>query len=140
MKMFTNYRVLLVSCITLIASIAIGSRESRADEFSEKDLKEWNESFMKSVSEGEKLFHSALGSNAVSCDMCHPNASNTHPETYPKFQKQLGQVVPLRAMINWCIQNPLKGKPMAYDDPRMFALEAYITYERRKTPLDPGKH
>ncbi|MCJ7808813.1 MAG: hypothetical protein MUP26_00995, partial [Desulfobulbaceae bacterium] len=78
--------------------------------------------------------------NKVSCDMCHPNASNTHPETYPKFQKQLGKVVALRDMINWCIENPLEGKPLALDDSKMIALEAYITWERKGTPLDAGKH
>jgi thiosulfate dehydrogenase len=92
------------------------------------------------VIEGERLFHSALGTNSVSCDMCHPNASNTHPETYPKFQKQIGSVATLRDMINWCIENPLEGEPMELNDPKMIALEAYITWERRGVPLDPGKH
>jgi len=26
------------------------------------------------------------------------------------------------------------------DDPKMIALEAYITYERRGVKLEPGKH
>jgi thiosulfate dehydrogenase len=65
---------------------------------------------------------------------------NTHPETYPKFQKQIGSVATLRDMINWCIENPLEGEPMELDDPKMIALEAYITRERRGVPLDPGKH
>jgi thiosulfate dehydrogenase len=113
---------------------------SRGDEFTQEDLKTWQAAFMDVVVEGEKLFHSALGSNKVSCDMCHPNATNTHPETYPKFQKQLGQVATLRDMINWCIENPLEGKPFALDDPKMIAMEAYITWERRGKPLEPGKH
>ena len=29
------------------------------------------------------------GTIGVSCDMCHPDAANTHPETYPKYQVQL---------------------------------------------------
>ena len=112
-----------------------------ADEFTKEDLKKWHEAFMKVVKEGERIFHSPdLGKNKVSCDMCHPNAANTHPETYPKFQKQIGKVVALRDMINWCIQNPLEGEPLAADDPRMIALEAYITWERRGVPLAPGKH
>ena len=112
-----------------------------ADEFTKKDLDKWNGAFMSVVKEGEVLFHSnKLGKNTVSCDMCHPNASNTHPETYPKFQKQIGEVVALRDMINWCIQNPLEGEALAPDDRKMIAIEAYITYERRGTPLSPGKH
>ena len=112
----------------------------QADEFTKEDLKKWEEAFMGVVKEGDKLFHSALGTNAVSCDMCHPNASNTHPETYPKFQKQIGKVVSLRDMTNWCIQNPLEGEPLALDDAKMIALEAYMTYERRGVKLAPGKH
>ncbi len=120
--------------------IAFSRPFARADEFTDQDLKNWDAAFQGVMKEGEKLFHSALGTNAVSCDMCHPNATNTHPETYPKFQKQIGKVVALRDMINWCIQNPLEGKPLALDDPKMIALEAYITYERRGVKLAPGKH
>ena len=112
-----------------------------ADEFTEADLKKWNDAFTAVVKEGDKWFHSSsLGKNGVSCDMCHPNAANSHPETYPKFQKQLGKVVGLREMINWCIQNPQQGTPLAADDPKMVALEAYITWERRGVKLEPGKH
>lgn len=113
---------------------------AQADEFTADDLKNWNVALMTVVKQGEELFHSALGSNTVSCDQCHPNGANTHPETYPKFQKQIGKVVTLRDMINWCIQNPLEGRPMALDDPKMIALEAYMTWERRGVKLEPGKH
>ena len=65
------------------------------------------------------------------------NAANTHPETYHKFKKQLGKVEGLRDMINWCIQNPLEGKPLMADDPKLIALEAYITFERRGVKLAP---
>ena len=89
------------------------------------------------------MFHSGDelgGTIAVSCDMCHPDAANTHPETYPKFQTQLGRVALLRDMINWCIENPVRGKPLARDDPRMRAMEAYIHAKRKGVPLEPGKH
>ena len=128
-------------CISLAFFLAGGMISSPlADEFTKKDLEKWQAAYMEVVLEGEKLFHSALGSNSVSCDMCHPNASNTHPETYPKFQKQIGAVATLRDMINWCIENPLEGKALKADDPKMIALEAYITWERRGVPLAPGKH
>ena len=60
--------------------------------------------------------------------------------TYPKFQKQVGRVVLLWEMINWCLRNPLEGKSLAADDPRMIALQAYVTDERRGVALNPGKH
>lgn len=114
---------------------------ANADEFTEEDLKRWEQEFLAVVDEGDQLFHSGkLGGNTVSCDQCHPNATNTHPETYPKFQKQIGKVVSLFEMINWCIRNPLEGQPLAADDPKMTALLSYIHFERRGVKLQPGKH
>ena len=128
--------------IGVIISVALVMKPaSRADEFTKQDVERYTKEFMTVVKEGDKLFHSStLGKNKVSCDQCHPNAANTHPETYPKFQKQLGRVITLSEMINWCLRNPLEGDPLPADDPRMVALLAYMTYERRGVPLAPGKH
>ena len=95
------------------------------------------------VEQGNQIFHSAKllgGTIGVSCDMCHPNASNTHPETYPKYQVQLQRVALLRDMINWCIENPVKGKTLDPNDPKLRALEAYILAQRKGVPLAYGKH
>jgi cytochrome c len=103
----------------------------------------WGASTTAFGDEGNRIFHDARalgGTIAVSCDMCHPNAANTHPESYPKYQVQLGRVAMLRDMINWCIENPVRGKPLADDDPRMKALEGYILSQRKGVPLDYGKH
>jgi len=130
-----------VSLAVLTAGISLAIVFSiQAAEFTQADLERWDKEFMSVVTRGDKLFHSALGKNQVSCDQCHPNAANTHPETYPKFQQQIGRVVSLFEMVNWCIQNPLEGDPMPADDPRMVALLSYITYERQGVPLAPGKH
>ena len=112
-----------------------------ADEFTQTDLQRWEGQYMNVVKQGRSLWTDpVLGTNGVACAQCHPNAANTHPETYPKFQKQLGKVVPIWEMINWCIRNPLDGKDLAADDPKMVALQAYILYERRGVKLAPGKH
>jgi len=111
--------------------------------YTERDQQVWKESTDRLVAEGKRIFHDAKalgGTNAVSCDMCHPDGSNTHPETYPKFQVQLGRVVLLRDMINWCIENPVRGKPFPDDDPRLKALEAYILAQRKGVALEYGKH
>lgn len=129
----------LVAVVTAGISLAIAF-SIQADDFTQADLDRWDKEFMTVVTKGDKLFHSALGTNQVSCDQCHPNAANTHPETYPKFQKQLGRVVSLFEMVNWCIQNPLEGEPLLADDEKMVALLSYITFERRGVPLAPGKH
>lgn len=57
--------------------------------YTERDILMWARETEKLVVDGSRIFHNAeaLGSTvAVSCDMCHLDASNTHPETYPKFQ------------------------------------------------------
>jgi thiosulfate dehydrogenase len=111
--------------------------------FTERDYKIWKTETDKFVAEGKRIFHSSkeLGSTiGVSCDMCHPDASNTHPETYPKYQVQLQRVALLRDMIDWCIENPVKGKTLSPNDPKMRALEAYIIAQRKGVALDYGKH
>jgi thiosulfate dehydrogenase len=101
----------------------------------------WKAELDKLVAEGDRLFHSdEIGKNGLACAMCHPHASNTHPETYPKFQTQLKKVAVLRDMVNWCILNPLEGPELPHDDDRMRALEAYILAQRAGTTLEPGKH
>ena len=112
-----------------------------ADEFTQEDVDRWQQQFEDVATEGRALWTSAdVGTNGVACAQCHPNAANTHPETYPKFQKQIGRVAQLWEMINWCIRNPLEGEDLAADDPDMIALQAYIHKERRGVALAPGKH
>jgi cytochrome c len=111
--------------------------------FSKRDEDIWKAAVDKVVADGDRIFHSATelgGTIAVSCDMCHPNAANTHPETYPKYQVQFGRVALLRDMINWCIQNPVRGRPLPDDDPKLRAMEAYILAQRKGVPLEYGKH
>jgi cytochrome c len=130
--------------MTVLAGVLVAlvvASTLRADEFAKEDLERWEREYMSVVNKGRDLWTSpTLGTNGVACAQCHPNAANTHPETYPKFQKQLGRVVALRDMINWCLQQPLEGKPLTLDDPRMVAMEAYVAHERRGVPMAPGKH
>jgi len=111
--------------------------------FTDRDYKVWKNETDNFVAEGKRIFHSDKelgGTIGVSCDMCHPDASNTHPETYPKYQVQLQKVALLRDMIDWCIENPVKGKALDPNDPKLRALEAYILAQRKGIPLDYGKH
>ena len=127
--------------ITAIMAIVFIAVLVYADEFTKKDLERWQQEYMSVVEKGRELWVSPeLGTNGVACAQCHPNAADTHPETYPKFQQQLGRVIALRDMINWCIQNPLEGPTLALDSPEMIALESYVMYERRGVALEPGKH
>ena len=115
-----------ISLAVVVAALALIGVSLQADEFTDADVERWQNEYMSVVADGRALWGSAdLGTNGVA---------------YPKFQQQLGRVIALREMINWCLMNPLEGEVLELDDPRMIALEAYITYERRGVALDPGKH
>jgi len=139
-------KVMVKSSGALLIAAAIFTPYTLAAPPSEATLKEWQQEFMATVSAGEKLFHSGeagpngISNNGVTCAQCHPQASDTHPETFPKFLRQLGRVAALRDMINWCIEQPLAGRSLAADDPKMVQLETYITWKRRGVNLEPGKH
>ena len=134
-------RILITTVGALVTVGIVVAFLARADEFTKEDQERWQKEYMSVVEKGRALWTDPiLGTNGVACAQCHPNATNTHPETYPKFQKQMGRVVQLWEMINWCLRNPLEGKDLAADDPRMIALQAYIYKERRGVKIDPGKH
>jgi cytochrome c len=129
----------------LITALALGvsliAQNALADEFTKADTDRWQQEFLNVAKNGRELWTSgSLGTNGVACAQCHPNAANTHPETYPKFQKQLGKVAQMFEMVNWCIRNPLQGSNLAADDPKMTTLLSYIAYERRGVKLAPGAH
>ena len=129
------YKALLIALACVLASPA------SADEFTAADVEQWMAQFEDVAAEGRALWTSPkLGTIGVVCAQCHPNAANTHPETYPKFQKQLGRVAQMWEMVNWCIRNPLEGQDLAPEDPRMTAILAYVAKERRGVAMAPGKH
>jgi cytochrome c len=112
-------------------------------DYSARDELVWKSETEKFVADGNAIFHDPKklgGTVGISCDMCHPNASNTHPETYPKYQVQLQRVALLRDMINWCLENPVKAQALPDDSVKMRALEAYIIAQRKGQKLDFGKH
>jgi thiosulfate dehydrogenase len=130
-----NYKKMLIILALSVPCVVY------ADEFTKADVTQWESEFQTVVKQGRAAFTDPnLGTNGVVCAQCHPNAANTHPETYPKFQKQIGKVISLWEMVNWCLRNPLEGKPLVADDPKMTALVAYITSERKGVKLEAGKH
>jgi thiosulfate dehydrogenase len=128
-----------LAALALGASLLVGP--AAADEFTKADLDRWQKEFEAVAKDGRALWTSgALGTNGVACAQCHPNAANTHPETYPKFQKQLGKVAQFFEMVNWCIVNPLQGSALAANDPKMTAIISYVMHERRGLKIAPGTH
>ncbi|WP_461829036.1 c-type cytochrome [Aquifex sp.] len=123
---------------SLLFGILFNASEARPP-FTEEDLKLMHEELMSLVKKGDELFHSPkLGTNGLTCANCHPDAAFTNPNTFPKFQPNIGEVATLRDMINWCIKIPLEGKMLPHDSEEMKALEAYIYYMHRGYELKPG--
>ena len=105
--------------------------------------------FMEQVKIGDLLFHGdpatadklrvKLSNTGWACAMCHPFASDTHPAEFPKWQEQMSKFATLRDMINWCIEKPNQGEKIDPDGQAMKALEAYITWSNRNSPLSPAR-
>ena len=102
---------------------------------------------MEAVAYGDQLWHTGeggggkhkeLSTNGLGCANCHPDGSATQPESWPKYQTNLGKVGTLREMINWCIQVVQNGTGYALDSKEMIAMEAYATYMNRGAKLNPG--
>ena len=100
---------------------------------------------MEAVAYGDKLWHtgetsssSKLSTNGLGCANCHPDGSATQPQSWPKYQTNLGKVGTLREMINWCIRVVQNGKGLELDSKEMIAMEAYATYMNRGAALNPG--
>ena len=84
-------RIARAALVVVLLAVVVGGVVVLAEEFTKEDQDRWQAEFMTVVQEGRALWVSAdLGTNGVACAQCHPNGANTHPETYPKFQQQLG--------------------------------------------------
>ena len=46
----------------------------------------------------------------------------------------------LRDMIDWCIENPVRGEHLDPNGPKMRALQAYIQAAQKGVPMNSGKH
>ena len=137
MKMSKNS--LVAAGITLAFGLAV-ALPVNAEVFEADALKKYQDEFDASVKRGDDLSHGGIKGNNVACAQCHPNGANMHPETYPKYQKQLGKVSQFHEMVNWCIENLLEGKALGDSSQEMADLVAYNVWERRGVALAPGKH
>jgi thiosulfate dehydrogenase len=130
---------MMVSCavtVTLVLSTIAQAKPPRTDE----QVAQEHKMLMDAVAKGDAMWHDPkLGTNGLACGNCHPDGSASNPNTFPKFQSNLGKVGTLREMINWCIAVPMQGKVLPLDSDGMIAMEAYSTYTHRGFTIDLGK-
>ena len=117
--MTTKTTLLLTLCIAslvgLLAAIAVfvGPAKANKDPVTPQQLKAYDDALMEQVKIGDLLFHGdaatakkmnvVLSNTGMACAMCHPFASDTHPQAFPKFQVSMNKFATLRDMINWSI-------------------------------------
>lgn len=124
------------SATLLVLSAALARTPFTADE-----LKAMEAKLTQSSKRGYDLWYGAradMANNGLACANCHPDASATNPQTFPKFMPQFDRVVAYRDMVNWCIENPQGGKAMDVGSADMVALEAYSFYLHRGVPIATG--
>ena len=142
-------RACLVGALGVIA-LVVGPASANKDPVTPQQLKAYEDAFMEQVRIGDLLFHGdpatakklnvTLTSTGMACAMCHPFASDTHPQAFPKFQVSMNKFATLRDMINWCIEKPNQGEKIDSDSDAMKALEAYIYWSNTGSVLVPGKY
>jgi thiosulfate dehydrogenase len=142
--MYTTAGVLAAALACATVSVAHAAevpqrRTLQNPQLSPEFVQKSQEETAKAIQRGDELWHDRnLGTNGMACNMCHPDAAVTHPETYPKYKQQFGRVVSVQQFINWCIQVPLQGKPRELGSADLVALEAYMNDQNRGQVMDIG--
>jgi thiosulfate dehydrogenase len=141
MKLNTKNVVMgLITPVALFGLLAFNPAQARPP-FTAAELADQEKALLSQVDIGRDLWHGSkpsMTSNGLACGNCHPDAAASNPNTFPKFQANLGRVIPLRDMINWCIMAPQGGQALDVNGPDMVAMEAYAMYMYRGIKIEPG--
>ena len=124
-----------------MAAACMATMAVARDPFTKQELADQEKALLAAVDHGRDLWHGSnpsMSSNGLACGNCHPDAAASNPHTFPKFQADVGKVISLRDMINWCITVPQGGKPLDADGDDMIAMEAYAFYLYRGAKISPG--
>ena len=128
MKLNTKNVVMgLIAPVAMLGMLASNPAMAR-EPYSKAELADMQKQLLAAVNQGYELWHGSkatMSTNGLACGNCHPDAAATNPQTFPKFQADLGKVAALRDMINWCIQVVQAGQALDVDGPEMVAMEAY---------------
>jgi thiosulfate dehydrogenase len=136
-KKFRHPGVALAALALLTAATSASAREP----FTPAELKAMDDKLVASVKRGYDMWYGAradMANNGLACANCHPDAAATNPQTFPKFLPVFNKVVPYRAMVNWCIENPQGGKALDVNGEDMTALESYSFYLHKGVKIQTG--
>ncbi len=93
---------------------------------------------------GKRLWNDTkLGNSGLSCNSCHAGGTQLNLDKvgpFPHHVKMPNDVVTLDQMINYCMINPMKAKPLPWDSRELTAMAAYyqdIVKQYKKGALNP---
>ncbi len=147
--LFAGSAASVVAALVTVA-VLVGPAKANKTPVTPQQLEAYQQVFMDEVKKGDLLFHGdeatakkmgvKLSGTGMACAMCHPFASDTHPQAFPKFQVSMNEFATLRDMINWCIEKPNQGEKIDPQSEAMKALEAYIYWSNTGSVLVPGRY
>lgn len=125
-------RTLSPTCFTplILVIMLLWPAPSQASEPDKREQKGFA-TFNAATSRGVALWNdTTLGTSGFSClsGGCHADFANLNfdkNQNYPHFVAMTGKVVTLTQIINYCLSNPMAGKPLPADSESMTALAAY---------------
>jgi len=130
----------VVASVGVLGLLMFQSTAAR-EPFTQAELADQEKALLAAVDHGRDLWHGSnpsMSTNGLACGNCHPDAAASNPHTFPEYQADLGKVITLREMINWCITVPQGGKALDVSSEDMTAMEAYAFYLYRGTKIAPG--
>ncbi len=68
-----------------------------------------------------------LGKSGLSCGSCHPNGKGLRRGSWPKYIAMADDILTLDQMINFCMTNPMKAKPIKWYLQKMTGLAYYVS-------------
>lgn len=68
----------------------------------------------------------SLGKSGASCSTCHPGGAGLKAEPFPKYISMADDIITLDQMINFCMTNPMKAKPLVWNSVEITALASYV--------------
>lgn len=133
-----------ITPITLLGTLLgllVANTALAREPFTKAELASQEKALLTMVDHGRDLWHGSkpsMSTTGLACGNCHPDAAASNPQTFPKFQANLGKVIPIREMINWCIMVPQGGTALDVNSDDMTAMEAYAFYMYRGIKIAPG--
>ena len=93
------------------------------------------------VTRGESLWRSTAVPAGRSCADCHGDAANSMKGVaarYPRIDEATGQLANLEQRVNQCRVNNQRAPALADESGDLLALSAYLAYQSRGMPVQPG--